>query len=203
MLRLRNVRRPREGMTLAQFLDEFVPDETNAETWFVERRWPDGVDCPHCESAYVTERANRRPQPYWCHDCQRYFSVKTNSVTHRSPLSYRTWVAAVYLMLTSLKGVASTKLVHDLGISQKSAWNLGHRVCVALANGQDRSLLGPIEIDETYIGGKARNIHASQWDGKLAVDDKKKNELQGYLEENARSDVSLYSDHARSYKDLA
>ena len=224
MVRLADARRPREGMTLTQFLDEFAPDEVAAEAWLVGRRWPDGVRCAHCDSAHIAERVNRRPQPYWCHDCRRYFSVKTCSVMHRSPLSCRVWVAAVYLMLTSLKGVASTKLARDLGITQKSAWHLGHRIRAALANGQDRLMLGPVEIDETYVGGKARNRHASQRDGKRgvdgkwavvgildratgqvraeAVDDTKKDELQGYLEENVMSDALVYSDQARSYDDL-
>ena len=143
---------------------------------------------------------------------------------HRSPLSCRIWVGAVYLMLTSLKGVASTKLARDLGITQKSAWHLGHRIRAAFANGQDRLMLGPIEVDEIYIGGKAKNQHASQRDGKRgvggkylvvgildratrevraeAVDDTKKDELQGYLKENVRADTTVYSDEMKSYEDL-
>ncbi|MCY4127821.1 MAG: IS1595 family transposase [Gammaproteobacteria bacterium] len=143
---------------------------------------------------------------------------------HAFSLSCRIWVAAVYLMLTSLKGVASTKLARDLGIRQKSAWHLGHRIRAAFAHGQDRLMLGPIEVDETYIGGKAKNQHASRRDGKRgvggkypvvgildratgevraeAVNDTKKDELQGYLEENIRSDATVYSDEMRSYEDL-
>ena len=134
---------------------------------------------------------------------------------HRSPLGCRIWGGAVYLMLTSLKGVASTELARDLGISQKSAWHLGHRIRAAFANGQDRLMLAPIEVDETYIGGKAKNQHASQRDGTRgvggkysvvgildratgevraeAVDDTKKDELQVYLEENVRFDATVYS----------
>ena len=78
----------------------------------------------------------------------------------------------MYLMLTSLKGVASTKLARDLGISQKSAWHLGHRIRAAFANGRDRLMLGPIEVHETYIGGKAKNQHASHHDRKRGVGDK-------------------------------
>ena len=169
MVRLRDARRAREGITLTEFLDQFAPDEGAAEAWLVGRCWPHGVRCAHCGSARVAERKNRRLQSYWCNDCRRYFSVKTNSVMHRSPLSCRIWIAAVYLMLTSLKGVASTKLARELGICQKSAWHLGHRVRAAFANGQDRLMLGPIKRDETYIGGEAKNQHASQRDGKRSV----------------------------------
>ena len=211
-------------MTLDQFFEQFAPDEAAAEAWPTKRRWPNGVRCAHCDSAHVAERKNRRPMPYWCRDCRRYFSVKTHSVMHRSPLPCRTWVAAIYLMLTSLKGVDSTKLARDLGISQKSAWHLGHRIRAALAKGDDRPLIGPIEIDETYIGGKARSRHAPERDGKPgtvgkqvvvgildlatgevraeAIDDTKKDELQGYLEENVRSDATVYSDSASSYDDV-
>ena len=143
---------------------------------------------------------------------------------HRSPLSCRTWVAAVYLMLTSLKGVASTKLVRHLGICQKSTWHLSHRIRAAAANGQDRFMLGPIGVDETYIGGKAKNQHASQRGGKRgvdgkypvvgildwatgevraeAVDDTKRDELKGCLDENVRPDATMYSDEMHSYEDL-
>ena len=89
MVRLRDARHLREGMSLAQFLDEFAPDEAAAKAWFVERRWSDGGSVAHCDSVRVAERTNRRPMPYWCSDCRRYFSMKTNSVMHRSPLGCR------------------------------------------------------------------------------------------------------------------
>ena len=127
-------------------------------------------------------------------------------------------------MPTSLKGVASTKLAGDLGISQKSACYQGHCIRSVLAHCQDRLVLGPIEVNQSYIGGKAKNLHASQRDGKRGVSDKyavvgildratgevcaeavadtKKDEFRGYLEENSRSDATLYSDEMRSYENL-
>ena len=127
-------------------------------------------------------------------------------------------------MLTSLKGVASTKLARALGIAQKSAWHLEHRIRAAFAHGQDRLMLGSIENDERNIGSKAKNQHASQQDGKRgvggkypvvgildratgevraeAIDETKKDELQGYLDANVRSDATVYSDEMRSYDDL-
>ena len=224
MVRLADTRRPREGISLTQFLEQVAPDEAAAEAWFVPRRWPEGVRCAHCDATRIAERENRRPQPYWRQDCRRYFSVKTHSVIQHSPLSCRIWVGAVYLMLTSLKGVASTKLARDLGISQNSVWHLGHRLCAAFVYAQDRLLLGPIEVDETYIGGKANNQHASQRDGKRSLSGKypvvsildratgearaeaedgtKKEEFQGYLEKNVRSDATVYSIEMGSYDDL-
>ena len=89
MVRLADARRPREGISLTQFLEQVAPDEESAEAWFVASRWPEGVRCAHCESTRVAERESRRPQPYWCYDCRRYFSVKTHWLMHRSPLSYR------------------------------------------------------------------------------------------------------------------
>ena len=143
---------------------------------------------------------------------------------HRSPLNCRIWVAAVYLMLTSLKGVANTRLARDLGITRKSAWHQGRRIRAAFANGQVRLMLGPVEVNETYIVGKVKNQHTFKRGGKPgvggkypvvgildrstgevraeAVDDTKNDELQGYLEENVRSDATVYSDEMHSYENL-
>ena len=92
--------------------------------------------------------------------CQ-YLPILGPPVSVSRDMSCCIWVAAVYLMLTGLNGVASTKLARNLGICQKSLWYLGHRIRAAFANDQDRLMLGPFEIDETYIGGKAKNQHAS------------------------------------------
>ena len=104
MVGLADAQYPREGITLAQFLDEFAPDEAAAEAWLDAPCWSDGVRCVHRDAAHIATHDNRRPEPYWCHDCRRYFSMKTCSVMHRSPLRCRSSGAAVYLMLTSLKG---------------------------------------------------------------------------------------------------
>ena len=73
MVRLADAHRPREGITLTALVDEFVPDELEAEAWLVARRWPDGVQCAHCDYTRIAERKNRRPQTHWCHDCRSYF----------------------------------------------------------------------------------------------------------------------------------
>ena len=150
----------RSGISLAQLFRMF-PDDKTAEKWLVEQRWPDGVGCPKCGSDNIQERKTRKPQPYRCRDCRRDFSVKTDSLMHSSPLGCQTWVIAIYLVTTSLKGVSSMKLHRDLGISQKSAWHLLHRIRENFAD-QRATFFGPVEIDEAYMGGKRKNMHAKQ-----------------------------------------
>ena len=140
-------------------------DENTAEEWFVQNRWPDGVACPVCESKNVQARQNRKPQPFRCRDCRKDFSVRTHSVMHASNLPLAKWGMAIYLMMTNLKGVSSMKLHRDLGIPQKTAWHLAHRIRRALAAGVaggKASFLGPVEVDETYVGGHQKNRHSKK-----------------------------------------
>ena len=150
---------PGTGMSIAEFFRRF-PDDRAAEAWFVSRRWPDGPICPHCSSMCITEVASRRPQPYRCKDCRKHFSVKSYSVMHDSKLGYQTWLLAIFLVVANPKGRSSVQLAADLGVCQKSAWHLGHRIREALRDGGMFGFSGPVEIDETFIGGKAKNMHA-------------------------------------------
>ena len=150
----------RQGMTLAAFFDAFPSDEA-AETWFVEQRWPDGVRCAHCDSANVAERANRKPRQWRCRDCRKDFSVRTDTLMHNTKLGHRTWALAIYLIVTNLKGVSSMKLHRDLGVCYSTAWHLSHRIREAYADNENvMRFAGPVEVDETFIGGKAKNMHA-------------------------------------------
>lgn len=145
----------RETISLFELTGRF-PDEASAEQWFVTQRWPDGIDCPFCGGDSIYVSPNAQPMPYRCRSCRKYFSVRTKTVMHRSKLPLRTWLFAMYLNATSLKGVSSLKLHRDLGISQPAAWFLNHRIREAFTSG-DNLLSGPIEIDEAYLGGTARN----------------------------------------------
>ena len=95
--------------------------------------------------------------PYWCSACTNYLSVRTNTIMHGSHLSYTKWVFAIYLHLTSLKGVSSMKLHRDLGITQKTAWFLLHRIREAWTEDELEQFAGPVEVDEAYVGGLEKN----------------------------------------------
>ena len=149
----------RNGITLVQLLEMF-PDNKTAEKWFEQTRWADGVVCPHCESENVSE-VNHPTMPYRCRDCRKHFSVKTNGLMHGSNIGYQNWAIAIYLMSTNLKGLSSVKLYRDLGITQKSAWYMTHRIREAWEDAQE-PFDGEVEVDESFFGGKESNKHSKK-----------------------------------------
>ena len=96
--------------------------------------------------------------PYWCTDCRSYFSVRTGTALECSRLPLRKWAIAIYLEVTSLKSVSSMKLHRDIGVSQRAAWFMLHRIREAWKPRRGSSFSGPVEVDETFIGGKAKNM---------------------------------------------
>lgn len=135
------------------------PDQESARVYLEQRRWPDGVTCPVCSSK---DRITVRKGGYYrCNACDEDFTVRTGTIFERSHIPLHKWVYAMYLLVTARKGISSLQLSKEIGITQKSAWFMLHRIREAC--GKDlRKLRGIIEIDETYVGGLEANKHASK-----------------------------------------
>ena len=152
----------RKGISLFE-LQQLFPNEEAARKWFESIIWPDGPQCPHCGSLDARPRKNQKPMPYRCGSCRKDYSVKTDTLMRGSPLPLIKWVYAIYLDCASLKGVASMKLYREIGITQKTAWFMQQRIREAFAEqGPPVMMGGPVEVDETYVGGKVRNMSNRQ-----------------------------------------
>lgn len=216
----------RQGMTLVELFAKFPTDEA-AEAWFAEIRWPDGPTCPHCEHDSVQHPTTHPTMPYRCRGCRRFFSVRTGTVMADSKLGYQTWAIGIYLFNTGIKGTSAMKLHRDLGTCYKTAWHLAHRIREAYTDHHADPFLGPVEADETYVGGKAKNMHARQRRERIsgrgvadktpvvAVKDRHSNQiaatvtdrtdaetLQGFVTGHTSEDAMVYTDDHGAYRGL-
>ena len=217
----------REGVTLIQLMDRFGTEQAAAE-WFESIFWPTGRCCGHCGSTDTHETTNRKPQPYRCRDCKSYFSVRTGTLLESSRIPLRKWAIAIYLCLTNLKGVSSMKLHRDLGVTQKTAWFMIHRIREAWNVSDENDFDGPVEVDETFFGGKRANMSNAKRKeladtgrgavGKTAVagvKDRETNQvrakvvrsvdadtMEDFIDEHVEIEAAVYTDDSRVYQGL-
>jgi len=144
-------------MKLTTFLNRFGTDET-CRAHLESVRWPDGPICAHCGVVGGAGPVGGRTGFYRCRACGKQFSVTVGTPMHGSHLPLNVWYLAMYLVLASSKGISSVKLGEHLGVGQKTAWFLGHRIRALLEGGEKLPLSGIVEADESYIGGKAKNL---------------------------------------------
>lgn len=143
----------------------FFADEDNAFEFLRNQRWPNGiVSCPRCNSEKVAFIETRK---LWrCNGCKKQFSLKIGTVMEDSPIGLDKWLCASWLIVNAKNGISSYEIMRALGVTQKTAWFLLHRIRLAMQEGNFWTMNGEVEADETFIGGKARFMHK----GKRAVE---------------------------------
>jgi transposase-like protein len=213
--------------TLQEAIIHFA-DFENCREVMMQLRWPDGkVQCPYCGSEKVTYLAKNRVWKCYTGHMKPKFSLKTGTVFEDSPLGLDKWLPALWLVVNCKNGISSCELGRDLGVTQKTAWFMAHRLRFALTDGGFNLLSGEVEADETFIGGKARNMHLDkrqrritgtggkdktavmgilQRGGKvraMVVPNRKKHVLQAEVKKHVEAGTALYTDALLSYDGLA
>ena len=144
--------------TLVQAIRYFSDPDTCLQ-FLIPLRWPNGITCPRCGEQNITSCL---PAAWKCKGCKKQFSIKVGTIMEDSPLGLDKWLAAIWLIANAKNGISSWEAHRALGITQKSAWFLLHRIRLAMQTGTFGKLSGEVEVDETFIGGKARNMHADK-----------------------------------------
>jgi transposase-like protein len=214
-----------EPKTLQQAIIYFS-NPLNCRGYLVARRWPNGVACPRCGSANVLflEKYNR----WHCREKHNapQFTLKTGTIMEDSPIGLDKWLTAMWMIVNCKNGISSYEIHRDLGVTQKTAWFLDHRIRLALTSGSFEKLTGHVEADETFIGGKARNMHMAQRRRRITgtgtkdktavvgflgrggkvrtavVPNRRKHALQGEVKKHVEAGAGLYTDALQWYSGL-
>ncbi len=137
----------------------YYSDLDRCQALLVEARWPDGVTCPHCGSKSVGYLATQRRWQCNVKHSRRQFSVKVGTIFEDSPIGLDKWFTAMWLIGGAKNGISSYEVHRAVGVTQKTAWFMLHRIRLAMQTKTFNKIDGEVEVDETYIGGKARNMH--------------------------------------------
>lgn len=207
----------------------FFSDPNNCIDYLAIRRWPDGrVICPTCGSDKVKFNASRRIWQCSAHHLKRQFSIKVGTIMEDSAIPLDKWLMAMWMVTNCKNGISSYEIARDVKVTQKSAWFMLHRIRLAM---QDETLgnklSGHVEVDETFIGGKARNMHldkrerritgtggkdktivfgALERGGKIrtaVLSNRKRAAIQTEVKKHVEAGSALYSDALKSYDGLA
>ncbi len=215
-----------EPKTLQEAILYFA-DPVNCREYLVARRWPNGVTCPRCGSQNVLllEKYNR----WHCREKHNapQFTLKTGTIMEDSPIGLDKWMTAMWQIVNCKNGISSYEIHRALGITQKTAWFLDHRIRLALTSGSFEKLTGEVEADETFIGGKARNMHIGKRQRRITgtggkdktavmgimerggkvrtvvIANRKKKALQAEVKKHVEAGSALYTDALLSYEGLA
>jgi transposase-like protein len=220
-----------KAMTEPKTLQEasvYFSNPDNCIDYLAIRRWPNGiVTCPTCGSEKVKFNAKRRIWQCSVHHPMRQFSIKIGTVMEDSPIGLDKWMMATWMVTNCKNGVSSYEIARDVKVTQKSAWFMLHRIRLAMQDDFFGSKLGgEVEVDETFIGGKARNMHVSERKRRITgtgtkdktaimgmlerggkvrakvVSSRKKHELQAEVYKHVEAGAALYSDALKSYDGL-
>ena len=199
----------------------------NCRQFMVDLRWADGkVKCPECGSEKVCYLAKNRLWKCYANHPKPRFTLKTGTIFEDSPIALEKWLPAVWMLLNCKNGISSYELHRALGVTQKTAWFMLHRIRLAAQSKTFNKLGGEVEVDETFIGGKARFMHADKREEKIhgrgtegktivaavlerggtvrakVCGTRRKPELQQLIRENVEAGSSVYSDALKSYDGL-
>ena len=198
----------------------------NCREYLVAHRWPDGVICPRCGSKAVLFQAKYNRWQCGSKHALRQFTAKTGTIFEDSPLGLDKWLTAMWQVVNCKNGISSYEVHRAIKVTQKTAWFMDHRIRLALTMGTINKLSGQIEADETFIGGKARNMHKWVRDEKITgtggkdktavlgimerggkvvtkvIDNTKKKTLQKEVREHALAGSALFTDSLKSYEGL-
>ncbi|MBI4557739.1 MAG: IS1595 family transposase [Candidatus Hydrogenedentes bacterium] len=143
----------------------YFSDPDVCDSFVATLRWPHGIECPYCQSHNVGRIATRRM--YQCKQCRKQFSVKRGTIFEDSAIPLDKWLAAIWMIANCKNGISSYEVARGLGLTQKTTWFMLHRIRLAMQDQDSAKLTGIVEVDETFIGGKARFMHKAQREKKI------------------------------------